>query len=144
MEKIKGNNFFIIQEGDFFDFTEKDVLVILNETKNEIKGWKENIIDANEKDREKILNLIDFKEKAVQCLSIGPENVVSNVKKFYDRVVDLSANKLSKMEIASIIFDEFPDIEYFYGLLRKRTWGYNLGQLIFAVKMDRWTEKNSK
>ncbi len=76
------------------------------------------------------------KDDMVATLTAGsPVEVLGSVRKMYDRGIEIETTGVGQKEMVRQLRGEFPNLEEYYWLLRKQSWGYRLGQMVFAQKM---------
>ncbi len=88
--------------------------------------------DADEKTRGYIARRMPVCERQLNALKTSSEDVLRYTKSVYDKISELG--KLPEAEIVSRIRTEFPNVLDYYPLLRKKPWGYVLGQKITHAK----------
>lgn len=125
---------------DEFSLTEKDVLDTITDIQDQLDGLRESLNDSDERVRVIVERTIPSYETQLVVLSSGsPEEILSRVRAFYDRVKALEVEGLSRNSVAEQINDEFPNLNDYYFLLRmsllsyKQGWGYRLGQAVIAA-----------
>ena len=117
-----------IIKGDQFDFTEEDVAVALQNATKNLTEARESLEDPDERVREMAKRTLSFKEEKVRALSLPPQEVLERVRTFYDRTAELGKAGLDERSLVKQLVNEFPDLVSYYELLRKKAWGYRLGQ----------------
>lgn len=143
MEKAAKSSLPIIGT-DEFGLTEEQVIKAQREAAENVQGWREQLNDTNERIRESSRRFLPNAEIKLQALSIEPKDVLARAKTFYDRTVELGSSGLDDEELTLKLGDEFPDLMNYYGLLRMKTWGYNLGQKVSAAAAERQIKKLSE
>lgn len=136
MEKARKSSLPIIGT-DEFGLTEEQVIKAQREAAENVQGWREQLNDTNEGIRKSALKFLPNAEKKLRALSIEPKDILAKARTFYDRTIDLGSSGLDGEELALKLSDEFPDLMNFYGLLRMKTWGYNLGQVVTTAAAEK-------
>ncbi len=140
-EKTGGQDLPIIKN-DEFSLTEQDVAIILKETQKDLKATI-RALNKNPTGNEK--NFLESHLKSVkthlEVLSAPWEIVLARTKHFYDRTTQLGNQGFNEEAMLDQLVDEFSDIDSYYGLIRKQSWGYRLGQGIYAKRVQQQIEK---
>lgn len=125
----------IIAEGEEFGLTEQDVIDAIAEAEKRVAEFREGLNDPDERIRRALTRSLPMAELQLAALTAGlPIEILGRVQTFYDRTLALEGLEWTKREMAVQLNTDFSDLMNFYGLLRRRTWGYHLGQSVAWAK----------
>jgi hypothetical protein len=111
-----------------FGFTRRHVSEAVAALEAEQAEMDAALHEADEKIRAYIARRKPVCERQLSTLRMPPEEILQYTKRIYDRISELG--EMPEAEIVSKIREEFPNALDYYPLLRKKPWGYVLGQKI--------------
>lgn len=115
-----------------FGFTEHDVLEAIEAIRKDIDDFTGALDSRRVAER-----ALPIKKRNLQALTrLSPEEILATIKNCYDRIVELANSGLPNKEIITRIRMEFPDIIDYYPILRKKGWGYRLGQAVIDAATE--------
>jgi len=121
-----------------FGITPESIQTQIDEVKEELAQIDEDLSD--EDTPEKLRKYSEGRKASLErVLESSPDEIFRSLQEVYDLVHELEQNGLTKTDILQKINDEKPDLVQaiisFYGILRSQTWGYRLGQSLFASRI---------
>ncbi len=120
-----------------FGLTQEDVFRALGEARASVIGYKGMQKDPNKKLADMAKRALPGAEFKAQALSAPVDQVLATCRGFYDRTIELAHTGLDENEIALKMCEEFSSLTNYYGLLRMMPWGYHLGQLVMAARVNK-------
>ena len=121
-----------------FGFTEKDVSTAINEIEREIGYMRAETPDPNDRlFGGPEVRLKNAENKLSALKSMAPKDMLEHLRAVHSKMLELaSSGKLAAEQVGEIRIS-FPHLLDIYPLLRKKPWGYILGQAVMsAISMD--------
>ncbi len=134
-EKLSGLQLPIIGNHDF-ELTEEDVKAALKDVRLNIEEWEEHLND-DERTRDSAERVLPRLRKQKDTLSADPKMVLARVREFYDNALALERSGSDRYNSSEVLYDRFPDLGNYQRLLRMKTWGANLADLVIATQSGR-------
>ena len=123
---------------DDFGFTEKDVTNAISEIEQEIIYMRAETPDPDDRlfgGPEARLSKAENKLSALK--STAPKDMLEHLKTVHSRMLELASSGKPEAEQVHEMRISFPHLIDIYPLLRKKPWGYKLGQAVLsAMSLD--------
>ena len=121
---------------DAFGLTEKDVADIIERTRAEIAAIQDAHADpGNQMFGGPEVQLAKATRQLGALTSQSQTELLVQLSTVHSRVFEIKKSGQAEAKQIRQIRTEFPDLLDLYPLLRKRPWGYSIGQKIMAAKM---------
>ncbi len=82
----------------------------------------------------KVLQIEGWRDRLTVLTAAPADETVSKLKDIYLRTIQLTRMGYSPSRVVPRLLGEFPDIDLYYPVLRRRSWGYHLGSRIMHLQ----------
>jgi hypothetical protein len=119
-----------------FSLTATDVASVREERKRDLAEREAILRDPDEDTRLKRFAESGIEKTRKEAELFGErddETILGIARTIFERGQSLESSGLPTEEVVATLYEEVPDAEFMYQLLRKNDWGYRLGQTKMAA-----------